>query len=261
MFPKALSIQINDICGIKCNHCFVKDRYGHINAPANMIYKLIDECSENRVILISFSGGDPLFHPDIFGFLKAAYDKNIIAVAGITGTGVTEDIASNFANACCKCVQVSLNGSRPNYDSIIKGVDVFDETILGIKRLQSKGINVNAAICLCNENFENFDELIAFLDSLNVYKVKVQFFSNINGAAIAELSDNQKEEIITRCRLYEKVHNKTSWLMSEDLKMDTVLQMHENAIIVLPNGDVKYSLFSENLGSLHEKSLKEICEI
>ena len=73
--PLFATIEITQGCNFKCLHCYNFDRR---NPPkekrtpltAEEIFQVIDGFSELGALNLSFTGGEPMIHPQIFEFIQ-----------------------------------------------------------------------------------------------------------------------------------------------------------------------------------------------
>lgn len=103
---KGFYLEITSKCNLRCLHCYNESGILKNEISFELFKRLIDEFDEKPDI--TFSGGEPLLHPDIWKMLEYAQDKiNNDSVLITNATLITDEIAKKLT-ASGIGVQVSL---------------------------------------------------------------------------------------------------------------------------------------------------------
>ncbi len=170
---------------------------------------------------------------------------------GISGVGVTDEIAKKIYNSGVRCVQVSLDGSNEEINSAFRGSGVFDKVCESIIILQKNGIKTNLAVCLNNKNYEDYKSIIKFAYDRNIYKMKIAFWNDLNGCKVFQcLNKEQKKEVINYCKQFESEKNLDEWILCLEEAKELV-KLHNKALVVEADGSIRSSEHGDVIGSIY----------
>lgn len=120
MFPRSCLLYLTNDCYLNCSHCAIVCK----NNPSYMSYscfkQIMSLLKKNKCYITAITGGDPLLHPDLFELLEEIRQNNMLAVLGISGIGLDDTIVKKIVKSKVGCVQVSLDGSTENYNSVFR---------------------------------------------------------------------------------------------------------------------------------------------
>ncbi|MDB4444467.1 radical SAM protein [bacterium] len=161
-------------CNLVCKHCFVnsseKSEYGE---PTEFVLKVINELSNNGVIDLRFTGGEPTLRKDLFKILRYAKDKKLSVSLNTNGTFEnTHKIANQIAELNLEQVTVSIDGMRKNHE-YMRGVNTFDRTIEAVTLLSERGIHLRINTVITKRNFFDIPMLIELASQ---YAKEINFF-------------------------------------------------------------------------------------
>lgn len=264
MFPRGVLIYITNDCNLRCAHCGVVNKKNSRYMSSECFYKIMDFLKKKKSYIVAISGGDPILHPELFEFIEHIRKCNMLPVLGLSGVGINDEQIEKIANSGLGCVQVSLDGSNEEVNSIFRGKNVFNEVVNNIKKLQEKNVRVNLAFCLCRENAMDFDNMLELSYMLKVYEIKVQFWEKTGDNNIFhELDKNEKELIIEKSIKFVKDKNLKDWL-ALDINFETAKYQYlkeddvEKKCIFFPNGDVKETDSSNSIVGNIMKNYEEV---
>ncbi|UYZ39023.1 radical SAM protein (plasmid) [Clostridium beijerinckii] len=259
MLPRGLTIYLTDKCLISCKHCEIRNKFNGIFLDFEIIKKVLLDCKENKVFIIGYTGGEALLHPELFKILEQTYNSGILPVVGISGVRINKNIAKKLSESKIGCVQVSLDGSSEKVNSIFRGSGVFEDITSGIKLLQDYGVNTNIAICICKENFDDYKNLIELCYDLRAYKLKIQFYMKNYMNRFSELDENEKNEIVNFINEFQHDKKLVDWAVYPNTN-NNLGKIHQESLIIFPNGDVQLSEFDNKIGNINQNKLSFLYE-
>lgn len=261
-YPLCVVIYLTDYCNLKCKHCFLTQTNSLNKNMLNyeLLKKLLLSFKKNNVFMIAYTGGDPILHKDFFDILNYTKELGMLPLLGISGVNVTYDECKKIYDSGVRCVQVGLNGSNKELNDKYRGSGSFNKIIKTIDNLKDNGLNVNVAFCLDKNNYKDLNNMLELANKNNAYKVKIEFWNcmNDNDKSI-ELSENDKDYVCDLCDSYMKSINRPDWIQYPKSKAK-LTRIHSNALIIMPNGDVKKHELGEVLGNIYINSIDEIME-
>jgi selenobiotic family peptide radical SAM maturase len=153
-----LQWHITQTCDLHCKHCY--DRSSRAQVKFDQAVRILDDlhafCTAKNVAgAVSFTGGNPLLHPDFTGIYRAAAERGF-STAILGNPAPAELIAELIAIQMPAFYQVSLEGLREHNDSI-RGAGHFDRILSFLEVL--KGLQVSSMVMLTLTSM-NIDQVI-----------------------------------------------------------------------------------------------------
>ena len=258
-FPICVVVYLTNYCYLKCKHCFLNqlNELNKNNIDYNAMINTLEELKRNNVFMIAYTGGDPLLHPNIFQILKATSDLGMMPLLGISGYNLTGDIAKKIYQTGVRCVQIGLNGSCCEINDKYRGINSFTEAEKAIKLLQKNNINVNLSFCLDKDNYNDLEEMLNFSLIKGIYKVKIEFWESLKEKSFKSLNTEEKTKIYDKCIEFMKKNNLEDWIQCPKVKSN-LNKIRKNAILIMPNGDVKNTEIENKIGNINDESITDI---
>jgi len=175
--PKTVSIDISDICNLRCKICRQwKDRNKHKKLNIADIKKLIDQISRYfPSTLLEFSGQEPLLKKELlFDALEYAGKKKVSTALSTNGTLITEDVAKKLIRLKLHHISVSLDGFEKTHNYIRNSVNAYEKVTKGLKNLikYKNELKSDTAIAVTTVITNlNIKELLPLYDYLKSIKV------------------------------------------------------------------------------------------
>lgn len=148
-----LQWHLTQACDLHCRHCYDRSsRTAPTLAEAmTTLDQLYDFCRERRVSgQISFTGGNPLLHPDFLAIYRGAAERGFMTA--ILGNPTTPAmLAAITAIRKPEFFQVSLEGLAPHND-YIRGAGHFDRVMRFLDELRQAGIYAMVMLTLTRDN-------------------------------------------------------------------------------------------------------------
>ena len=172
-----LQWHITQVCDLHCKHCYDRsDRSAPTLEQALMIIDDLDTfCRQRRVKgQITFTGGNPLLHPDFLSIYKAASDRGF--TLSVLGNPTTREYIETLLSIQQPDVfQVSLEG-LPEYNNFIRGDGHFERTLRFLEILRELGIYSMVMLTLTRENVKQVLPLAELLHG----KADVFYFNRLS---------------------------------------------------------------------------------
>lgn len=160
-FLRSLHIEIADACNEHCIHCYIPNECKNNIIDSALFYRIIEEGRKMNIIHVTLSGGEPLLHKDIVGFLKKCRKLELSVNVLSNLTLLTDDIISEMKENTLLSVQVSLYSmDAAVHDSITKLSGSFEKTKAGILRLCDEGIPVQISCPIIKQNKDSYVDVL-----------------------------------------------------------------------------------------------------
>lgn len=160
-FLRSIHIEIADACNERCIHCYIPNECKNNVIDSALFYRIIEEGRKMNIIHVTLSGGEPLLHKDILGFLKKCRKLELSVNVLSNLTLLTDDIISEMKKNLLLSVQVSLYSmDAAVHDSITKLNGSFEKTKAGILRLCDEGIPVQISCPIIKQNKDSYVDVL-----------------------------------------------------------------------------------------------------
>lgn len=157
-----LILAVSYDCNLACNHCYnpeSKCAALSLNDWKSIITQWQDYFQGNYTSIVHFKGGEPFLYPGLEELLEFSAWKRLRIMITTNGT-ILNDKNFNILERINKTTGgnlkliVSLNGSSPETDALLRGRGAFEKTLKFIKRVSDLGIafDINYVIHSGNEH-------------------------------------------------------------------------------------------------------------
>jgi len=201
-----LSLFINNVCNLRCKHCYVGAKDIEEDVGLDNWKSVIDECISNNVKIIGIVGKEPLLSPDkTFKLINYIKQKSPKIIVGFVTNGI---LLPEYSNIISKMnvdyIDISIDGIDKEHD-FIRGEGSFGKTLKGIKSLIKSGFpkdKIFLSITLTSKT--NLKEIISFFDKENLTNFVISpyiFMSLIDSSLTCRLtkyvdSSDSRERIL-----------------------------------------------------------------
>ena len=160
--PEVINVFVTDICNMGCREChyansdkpgFSLNQVGHMQP--HLFRKFMDEIPGRPVV--SFTGGEPLLHPQICDLITYAKDKGRVCTL-VTNGWYLEERAEELCGTRLDFLCVSVDGPRETHNSI-RGKNSFERLERGLNNILSQSKRPIVFISLAISDM-NYDQLV-----------------------------------------------------------------------------------------------------
>ncbi|HVN73921.1 MAG TPA: radical SAM protein [Methanoregula sp.] len=188
-------------CNLKCVHCYQDAQQALPDELSTEEAKqVIRELAKEGVVVIAFSGGEPLMRKDFFEIAAYAHQHEIYVALASNGTLITPEVADRIFRAGVDYVEVSIDGKDAASHDAMRGIPgAFDRSVAGIKNCVAKGIFTCIATTVTSANYDELPEIYALGKTLGVRRVMAfNFIPTGRGTAISEkdITPCQREDLL-----------------------------------------------------------------
>lgn len=181
--PTHLSIELTNLCQLKCIHCFNSSGLARENEISiEEIIRVSNFFLEIGTSTFFLTGGEPLLKKGIENLLVFLGKRALSVTLATNGFNLKNsvlDILKQYPNIG---VQISLDGLEKNHD-FIRGVKgAFNKTINNIKKLTENGISVSISYTMNDFNKDDIDGLIELCKNIGCIGVSIGLTSNAGRA-------------------------------------------------------------------------------
>lgn len=168
-----LFIELTNKCNLNCKHCYGDfSSKGENHLDLNSLLAFMDNCANNGCYQMDFTGGEPMLYPHLKEILEFAYKKGILVRIFTNLTLLTTNMLDLIKTYGVKEIVTSVDSCHSSCHNEFRGVEgCFDKTIKAINQLKEANIPVCVNTMIGAHNADYIDELVKFIDDLNVKSV------------------------------------------------------------------------------------------
>lgn len=266
---RSLHIEIANECNERCVHCYIPHEYKTKSIDPALFYQIVEEGRDMNIINVTLSGGEPLLHKDIIGFLKRCRELDLSVNVLTNLTLLSDDIIEEMKKNPLLCVQTSIYSMDASiHDSITKVKGSLEKTKCNLLKLKHAGIPLQISCPVMKQNKDTFNDVIAFGEE-NGISVAVDY-------VIFASYDHSNCNLVNRLSL-EEIGNAFDKQATEEYVDYMCIQANEKEaltaqdpicsicryyICISAEGNVFPCIGwqSNVIGNLNQKSLQEIWE-
>jgi MoaA/NifB/PqqE/SkfB family radical SAM enzyme len=182
--PLYVAWQITNECNLACLHCIEESGPGKRFADElsrEEALRVVDELMDNGVPYLSFSGGEPMLHPDFFEMVARVTSRGAQLKIETNGHYLTPENSARLKELGVKAVQVSLDGASAATFGRMRVRGEFDRTVDGIRNLVAAGVPVEINFSPASFNIHEASRIVdlAFeLGAASFYSGRTMFTGN-----------------------------------------------------------------------------------
>ena len=248
--PLYVAWQITNECNLACLHCIEESGPGKAFADElgrEEALAVIDQLMDNQVPYLSFSGGEPMLHPNFFEMVERVTQRGSQLKIETNGHYLTPENCARLKDLGVKAVQVSLDGASSATFGRMRVRGEFDRTVEGIRNLAKAGVPIEVNFSPASFNIHEAERIVdlAFeLGAASFYSGRTMFTGNaVKAWRHLEVSDEAYEKYFqTLAAKRIEYHGRMRVNYHEAGLLDELrYRLHHPAalLIVLPNGLVK----------------------
>jgi radical SAM protein with 4Fe4S-binding SPASM domain len=170
-------------CNLRCRHCY--QNAGPLRSDSLAAQELtleeklavVDQIAGSHIPTVSFSGGEPLIHPDFWPVAERARDCGLYLSINSNGTLITEEVARRLEEAGIAYAGISLDAPSSEEHDAFRGVPgAYQRTIQGIRNLAATKVATVLSFTITRRNYRSLPEIFRLAEQLGMDKVMVYNF-------------------------------------------------------------------------------------
>jgi radical SAM protein with 4Fe4S-binding SPASM domain len=188
-------------CNLKCRHCYQDaQRARPDELDTDEAKQLIRDLAAAGVVVIAFSGGEPLMRKDFFEIATYAHRQGMYVALASNGTMITPAIADRLKGTGVYYVEISIDGKDAAQHDAIRGIDgAFERSVAGIRNCVEKGIYTCIATTVTRNNYDQVPEIYELAKAIGATRlICFNFIPTGRGVemADADITPCQREELL-----------------------------------------------------------------
>jgi MoaA/NifB/PqqE/SkfB family radical SAM enzyme len=142
--PISAHLIVSRRCNLSCSYCNEFDGYSSPVALSELCRR-VDQLADLGTTIITFSGGEPLLHPELDQVIKKTRQRRVIATLLTNGTLLTPERIKRLNSAGLDQLQISVDQVRPDSNSR-KCLQVLDRKLEDLARYAAFDVSINSVV-------------------------------------------------------------------------------------------------------------------
>lgn len=141
--PMLAQIVVTRKCNLSCGYC---NEYDKVSPPVDteLLCRYIDHLASLGTLVVTFTGGEPLLHPDLDKLIARVVSHNMVCTSITNGFLLTSEWVDRLNRSGLELLQVSVDNLDPN-DSSQKSLNLLKKKLGVLKDARFK-VNINAVL-------------------------------------------------------------------------------------------------------------------
>jgi len=131
-------------CNLACTYCNEFDDFSK-PVPLDVMYRRLDHLADLGTTIITFSGGEPLLHPDLDALIARIRLRGVMAGMITNGYLLTADRIKRLNQAGLEHLQISIDNVNPD-DVSKKSLKVLDKKLQLLAEHAEFHVNINSVV-------------------------------------------------------------------------------------------------------------------
>lgn len=272
---KIAHIMLTSRCNIHCLYCYYTiwdERKDSTIMKQNTFNNVLKFLRQGEFEEVSFTGGEPLLHPDINNFIKKCHSNNIITSVNTNGVLLSKQKINMLVDAGLEKIAISVDSIEKDvHDDLRKGSKL--EHILNMISYIKTKTNLRLHV-ICVLNNRNYDKIGSLLQFTAHEKINIAFQPVIMNDELRRL--HKLDDFCTndgRWKLFEKIihiwgksHNSIQYVNAilKYFKNKTIeyqpCMVKGNIAVFNPQGDIFpcFFLYDKCIGNINNQSTLEL---
>lgn len=176
--PIISHLSVTNFCNMNCKYCSVRHIHKDKKDPTTKeCKKMIKKLADWGAFQIGLTGGEPTIRKDIVELVKYTSKKHVACNITTNGWNISQKLVDNLINAGLTQIQLSLDSHIEEEHERYRTKGSFKKVLNAAKMFKEKGIIVGFDTVVTNDNLDNMEEMINFLekegyDGLTLLKLK-----------------------------------------------------------------------------------------
>lgn len=158
--PEGIIWIVTSRCDLHCRHCYSDLYMKEVEMKAGEALKVVREAAEAGVGFIHYTGGEPLFRPDIYTLLRETKERGLGSSVFTNSMMVNEEIVRKLRAIDVK-VYTSMDGPSKGVHEAHRGPGTWERFLKGFEQFVKEGLHVHVNVTISELNWRWAGETVA----------------------------------------------------------------------------------------------------
>jgi len=162
MTARRLAFELTNRCNLACRHCMRGTAQPRHDLPFALICRVLDQAQRLGVSLVSFTGGEPLLHPQFEDLIRATVERGY-TFSFVTNGHLLSRVLPLLSEPAVKeklvQVAVSLDGPDAETHDAVRGPGSFRKVMAAIAGCHARGLPTRLKPTVNRKNLGRLEEM------------------------------------------------------------------------------------------------------
>lgn len=184
--PLTANFELTPCCNMQCDMCFIRHTPRQVETGGGLRDAaswtgIARQLMQLDTLFILLTGGEPMLHPEFDAIYRTLRSMGFIITLNTNGTLITEEMCRTTFREKPRRVNVTLYGSNAGtYQRLCHYGEGFEHTMRGLRLLKEYGIDTKLNFSMVRANAEEFDEMIALAQELDIPVTSCSYMFSVN---------------------------------------------------------------------------------
>lgn len=144
--PLYIAWEVTLLCNARCVHCYSGSGPGvrhPLELSTEQALRVVDQLADAGLLVLAFSGGEPLIRRDIFQLIERAVSRHLVVNVATNGAVIRDALARRLKEIGVRSMTVSLDGARAEtHDHMRQCPGLFLRAVRAIDTLVARDLRV-----------------------------------------------------------------------------------------------------------------------
>lgn len=269
--PLSISIDITNMCNLKCLHCYNSSGNKRENELSeDELKSVVRQIADMKTSYVCLCGGETLCCPHVFDLIKMLKGNTGSINMVSNGFLITEETVIKLIDSGLDMLQISIDGLTDiEHDTFRGRRGSFEKAINAVELCVKHGLTTSVSCCPNKLNYNSISELIDYCYQLGVVSFRMMPLIPMGrGSAIENLLLSEEEYFKLKQLVNEKKNKyfRTNYQIEWGDPLDHLKRMPANSqigystymMIIKSNGDITMTPYLPIVvGNVRKHTLKE----
>ncbi len=160
-------------CNLRCTHCYQDAQKALPNElDTDEAKRLVEDLAEAGVVIIAFSGGEPLMRKDFFEVAEHARKNGIYVALATNGTLITPEMARKIRDSGIDYVEISVDGKDAESHDSMRGMPgAFEKAVAGVRNCVAEDLYTCIATTVTRGNYDQIPAIYDLAADIGVKRL------------------------------------------------------------------------------------------
>ena len=159
---KVAEFAITNACIAKCTFCEIWKQQPKVFVDREKALAAIDRLADNGTVHITFTGGEPLLHPDIVDFVRRACERKMHSAVLDAAPQLLfrNDIIKRLEDAGNDMISISLDSADPKTMEESRQIpDIMKDISKAVELIGKTNVKTMASVLIWNDNYDKLEDI------------------------------------------------------------------------------------------------------
>ncbi len=269
----SIYVNLTTKCNLDCKHCYraPERRTGsHQELPRDLLEAALGDAKALGALWVTFSGGEPLLHPEWKRILEMARDLGFAVSLSTNASLIDGQTAAFLADLPIYNIKTTMLGMTEEvHDSLAQRPGSFRKTVSAIQALRERDVNVTVSMTAMADNVRQIPDFVLWAKGLGAVPMVDPHLSGMLDGRLASPALRASDEDLRWLLLHPVMEEFLEGSEAVELRPEDAMAKQDGNDTLCTAGHLSISLNADgslwpcvtwplDLGNLRDVSLKDV---